>query len=339
MAVLVTGGAGYIGGHILLELLAAGEKAIVLDDLSTGFEVNIPRGVPLITGSVGDGALLDKVLQSGEVDAVIHLAASLIVSESVAHPDKYWTNNTANSRVLFEACVRNGVRRLVFSSTAAVYGDIVGARAQESQTPNPTTPYGRSKLATEWQLQDFAHAYDLNFVALRYFNVAGADRQLRVGQRSPRATHVFKAACEAALGRRPYLEVFGDDYPTSDGTGVRDYIHVTDLSRAHLSALRGLRSGALRRETLNCGYGRGYSVRDVAAALSRAHGVQVPVRVSPRRAGDVAEVVADCSAILEKTDWRPLHDDLDVIATDALNWEKTLEGEALPEQRTSGGTL
>ncbi len=332
MAVLVTGGAGYIGGHILLELLAAGESPVVLDDLSTGFEVNIPRGVPLIVGSIGDAALLDKVLGRGDIEAVIHLAAALIVSESVANPEKYWRNNTANSRVLFDACARHGVRKLVFSSTAAVYGDVQNGRAVETQPPVPVSPYGRSKLATEWMLDDFARAHDLAYVALRYFNVAGADHQLRAGQRSPNATHLFKAACEAVLGQRPQLEVFGSDYPTHDGTGVRDYIHVTDLARAHLSALRGLRSGALRRETMNCGYGRGYSVLDVVEAVSRAEGRRVPFVMSPRRDGDVGEIVADCAAILANTDWRPLHDDIDVIATDALAWEKTLHA-AAPAKR------
>lgn len=336
MAVLVTGGAGYIGGHILLELQAAGEDVLVLDDLSTGFEANLPKGTPLVVGSVGDAALLDRILQRGEIEAVIHLAASLIVSESVVDPEKYWRNNTANSRVLFDACVRHGVERVVFSSTAAVYGDFQGGKAHESHPPQPVTPYGRSKLASEWQLDDFARASDLNYVVLRYFNVAGADRQLRVGQRSPKATHLFKAACEAALGGRPQLEVFGADYATHDGTGVRDYIHVTDLARAHLSALNGMRSGALTRETMNCGYGRGYSVLDVAEAVGRAHGRPVPMKFSPRRDGDVGEIVADCSAILAKTDWRPLHDDIDAISADALAWERALRGgAALPQ--TAGG--
>ena len=335
MAVLVTGGAGYIGGHILLELQAAGESAIVLDDLSTGFEANIPKGVRLIVGSVGDRELLDRILQRGEIEAVIHLAASLIVSESVAEPEKYWRNNTANSRVLFEACARHGVRNVVFSSTAAVYGE-VGGRVSESAVPNPVSPYGRTKLATEWTLQDLATAHDLNYVVLRYFNVAGADRQLRAGSRSPNATHVFKVACEAALGRRELLEVFGDDYPTPDGTGVRDYIHVVDLARAHLSALKGLRSGALKHETLNCGYGRGYSVLDVVNAVNRAQGGSLPMKVSPRRAGDIGEIVADNAAILAKTDWRPAFDDLDVIAADALAWEKSLSDAAPPRAAGKG---
>lgn len=329
MAILVTGGAGYIGGHILLELQAAGEQTVVLDDLSTGFRANLPKDAQLIVGSVGDGDLLDGILRSGEIEAVIHLAAALIVSESVADPEKYWRNNTANSRVLFDACARNRVRNIVFSSTAAVYGDVRGGKVSETEVPNPVSPYGRSKLASEWTLDDIAKAHDLSYVALRYFNVAGADRQLRAGQRSANATHVFKAVCEAALGRRSHLEVFGNDYATPDGTGVRDYIHVADLARAHLSALRGLRSGALKRETLNCGYGRGYSVLDVVHAVSRANGGKtVPLVLSPRRAGDVGEVVADCSAILARTDWRPQDDDIDVIARDALAWEQSLENGA-----------
>lgn len=339
MAVLVTGGAGYIGGHVLLELQAAGETALVLDDLSTGFEANLPKGCPLVVGSVGDAALLDDIFQNHDIDAVIHLAAALIVSELMTNPEKYWRNNTANSRVLFNACARNGVRNLVFSSTAAVYGEVTTGRVSETQIPNPVSPYGRSKLASEWTLEDIANAHDLNSVVLRYFNVAGADRLLRVGQRSPRATHLFKAACEAVLGRRAYLDVFGADYATHDGTGVRDYIHVSDLARAHLSALRGLRGGALRRETLNCGYGRGYSVLDVVNAVSRAHGGLIPLKYLPRRAGDVGEVVADCTAIGSKTDWRPQNDDLDLIAADALAWEKTLEKQTGPVQPVEKGEL
>jgi UDP-glucose 4-epimerase len=326
MAVLVTGGAGYIGSHILLELAAAGEDAVVLDDLSTGFIENIPAGAPFFKGSVGDAALLDEILSRGEIDAVIHLAASLIVPESVADPEKYWRNNTANGRILFDACARHGVRDIVFSSTAAVYGELPAGmgKVSEAVVPNPVSPYGRSKLASEWTLNDIARAHGLRHVILRYFNVAGADPDMRAGPRSPDATHLIKVACEAALGRRAKLQVFGTDYPTADGTGVRDYIHVSDLARAHVAALRGMRAGALERETFNCGYGRGYSVFEVVAAVERASGRRVPAERAPRRPGDVAEIVADNAAILARTDWRPARDDLDAIVRDAFVWEETL---------------
>jgi UDP-glucose 4-epimerase len=330
MAVLVTGGAGYIGGHVLLELAAAGEAAVVLDDLSTGFIDNVPAGAPFIRGSVGDAALLDDLLSRGEIDAVIHLAASLIVPESVADPEKYWRNNTANGRILFDACARHGVRDIVFSSTAAVYGDVppgVG-KVSEEVVPNPVSPYGRSKLASEWTLNDIARAHGLRHVILRYFNVAGADPDMRAGPRSPDATHLIKVACEAALGRRAKLQIFGTDYPTADGAGVRDYIHVSDLARAHIAALRGMRAGALERETFNCGYGRGYSVFEVIAAVERASGRRVPAERAPRRSGDVAEIVADNTAIVSRTDWRPERDDLDAIVRDAFVWEEALYGAA-----------
>lgn len=324
MAVLVTGGAGYIGAHILLELIARGEAPVVLDDLSTGFIENIPTGVPLIQGSTGDAMLVDEILSKGEIDTVIHLAASLIVPESVAEPEKYYRNNTTNANTLFSACARRGVRNIVFSSTAAVYGDAGGGKVREDAPVNPASPYGRSKLAAEWTLDDIARAHGLHYAVLRYFNVAGADPDMRAGSRAPKATHLIKAACEAALGARPHLEVFGTDYDTRDGTGVRDFIHVSDLARAHLAALHGLRAGALQREVLNCGYGRGYSVLEVAAAVERAAGVALKVVHSPRRAGDIGEIVADCSAILAKTDWRPHRDDLDAIVSDALSWEDQL---------------
>ncbi|MBI1188587.1 MAG: UDP-glucose 4-epimerase GalE [Alphaproteobacteria bacterium] len=326
MAVLVTGGAGYIGSHVLLELIAAGEGVVVLDDLSTGFIENIPAAAPFIKGSVGDAALLDEIMSRGEIDAVIHLAASLIVPESVAAPEKYWRNNTANGRVLFDACARHRVRDIVFSSTAAVYGDVPSSagRVSEDFVPNPVSPYGRSKLASEWTLNDIAAAHGLRHVILRYFNVAGADPEMRAGPRARDATHLIKVACEAALGRRAALQIFGTDYATADGTGVRDYIHVSDLARAHVAALRGMRSGALVREIFNCGYGRGYSVLEVIEAVARASGRPVPAERAPRRAGDIGEIVADNTAILSRTDWRPERADLDAIVRDALVWEEAL---------------
>ncbi|MBL8549352.1 MAG: UDP-glucose 4-epimerase GalE [Hyphomonadaceae bacterium] len=320
MGVLVTGGAGYIGSHVLLELQAIGEPIVVLDDFSTGFRENIPAGVRLIEGSAGDAALLDRIFADGGIDTVIHLAAALIVPESVREPEKYYRNNTFNACTLFSACAKAGVKNIVFSSTAAVYGDTGKGQVSEADTPAPVSPYGRSKLATEWILEDMAAALDLNFVALRYFNVAGADPLGRTGQRSPNATHLIQVACEAALGKRSALHVFGTDYPTKDGAGVRDYIHVSDLAKAHIAALKGLRTGAVKRERLNCGYGRGYSVFDVIGAVERATGRTVPVVIAPRRPGDLAEVVADCARIRAMLDWTPERADIDLIVRDTVRW-------------------
>jgi UDP-glucose 4-epimerase len=322
MGVLVTGGAGYIGSHILIELQATGEPVLVLDDLSTGHRENVPAGIRLIVGSAGDASLLDEILSGGAFDTVIHLAASLVVAESVREPEKYHRNNTMNSLALFAACARHRVDKIVFSSTAAVYGEIGKAQVTEEDVPAPVSPYGRSKLASEWILEDIANAHDLDFAVLRYFNVAGADPAGRAGQRSPGATHLIQVACETALGRRPALEVYGVDYETRDGTGVRDYIHVTDLAKAHVAALTALRSGKVHRERFNCGYGRGYSVFDVARAVERVTKRRLPIVHAARRPGDIAELVADCAKITRMLDWRPEMDDIDAIVRDTIRWEE-----------------
>ena len=329
LPVLVTGGAGYIGSHAVLALQDAGFPVCVIDNLVTGFRWAVPAQVPFYQGDIADEALVDRICREQGIQAVMHFAGSVVVPESVENPLKYYFNNTAKTRTLIGSIVRNKVPHMLFSSTAAVYGIPEVVPVSEDMPTVPINPYGASKLMTEWMLRDCAAAYPLNYGALRYFNVAGADSKGRSGQSTRNATHLIKVGVEAALAKRDGVHVYGTDYPTRDGTGVRDYIHVADLARAHLSALRGLRSGALKRETLNCGYGRGYSVLDVVHAVSRANGGKtVPLVLSPRRAGDVGEVVADCSAILARTDWRPQDDDIDVIARDALAWEQSLENGA-----------
>src|ERR1700677_5021892 len=282
MTVLVTGGAGYIGSHMVLELLDAGESVIVLDNLSTGYDWAVPKSAPLIVGDTGDQALVNKLLREHNVEAIIHFAASIVVPESVRDPLAYYRNNTVNSRALIECAVNNGVRHFIFSSTAAVYGDPVEIPVKEDAVTVPISPYGWSKLMTETMLRASSRAYDLQHVILRYFNVAGADPQRRAGQSTKAATHLIKVAVEAVLGTRPKLDVFGTDYPTPDGTCVRDYIHVSDLVRAHADALRYLRSGAPSL-TLNCGYGHGFSVLDVIETVKRVAGVDFKVETAPRR--------------------------------------------------------
>ena len=320
--ILVTGGAGYIGSHVVLQLLEAGEQVIVLDNLSTGFR-EAARGAELVVGEVGDFALVHGLLASRGIDTVLHFAARTIVPESVADPLRYYGNNTCATRNLLAACQRAGVKHFVFSSTAAVYGIPAGGRCSETSPNAPINPYGTSKLMSEWMLRDLAAASDLRYVALRYFNVAGCDRQGRIGQSTEKATLLVKVAAEAALGRRPQLAIFGTDYPTPDGTGVRDYIHVEDLARAHLDALRHLRDGGAS-DTLNVGYGHGYSVREVIDAMTRVHGAPIPVVEQPRRAGDPPELVAECSRIKKVLGWQPELDDLDLICRTSLEWEKRL---------------
>ncbi|GAA0571369.1 UDP-glucose 4-epimerase GalE [Craurococcus roseus] len=327
--VLVTGGAGYIGSHAVLALLDAGIAPVVLDDLSTGLREAVPPGVPFVQGSTGDAALLAGLFRRHRVSAVLHFAASLVVPESVARPLDYWRNNVANTLVLAQACVEAGVRRLVFSSTAAVYGSPPSPLVDEDAPCAPINPYGASKLAAERALADAAAAHGLSVVALRYFNVAGADPAGRAGQRRPGATHLIKVACEAALGKRPAVEVFGTDYPTPDGTGVRDYIHVTDLARAHVEALRHLMMGG-GPLTLNCGYGRGHSVLEVLRAVERASGRPVPAHFAPRRPGDPPALIARADRAREALGWRPAFDDLDRIVASALTWEGR---EAATQQR------
>ena len=320
--ILVTGGAGYIGSHVVLQLLEAGEQVIVLDNLSTGFR-EAARGAELVVGEVGDFALVHGLLASRGIDTVLHFAARTIVPESVADPLRYYGNNTCATRNLLAACQRAGVKHFVFSSTAAVYGIPAGGRCSETSPNAPINPYGTSKLMSEWMLRDLAAASDLRYVALRYFNVAGCDRQGRIGQSTEKATLLVKVAAEAALGRRAQLAIFGTDYPTPDGTGVRDYIHVEDLARAHLDALRHLRDGGAS-DTLNVGYGHGYSVREVIDAMTRVHGAPIPVVEQPRRAGDPPELVAECSRIKQVLGWQPELDDLDLICRTSLEWEKRL---------------
>ncbi|ARJ66536.1 UDP-glucose 4-epimerase GalE [Magnetospirillum sp. ME-1] len=321
--VLVTGGAGYIGSHVVLALVDAGWPVVVVDNLSTGRRDSVPDGVPLVEGDAGDGDLVRSVLKEHGCVAVLHFAGSIVVPESVTDPLKYYHNNTVVSRSLIESCLAAGVHTLIFSSTAAVYGMPASLPATEDMTPAPINPYGTSKLMTEWMLRDVAAATPLRYAALRYFNVAGADPRGRTGQCTPEATHLIKVACEAALGRRPGMALFGDDYPTIDGTCVRDYIHVSDLADAHVAALRYLLA---ERSNLvaNVGYGRGFSVRQVISAVEKAAQCTLPVTVAPRRAGDSAELVADSSRLRHTLGWTPRLDDLDTIVATALAWERRL---------------
>lgn len=320
--ILVTGGAGYIGSHVVLQLLEQGERVIVLDNLSTGF-ADAVIGSELVVGEVGDSALVETLLRQHGIDTVMHFAARTIVPESVADPLRYYGNNTCATRNLLAACQQVGVKHVVFSSTAAVYGIPAAGRAAEADATQPINPYGSSKLMSEWMLRDLSAATPLRHVALRYFNVAGCDRAGRVGQSTEKATLLVKVAAEAALGIRPHVAIFGTDYPTADGTGVRDYIHVEDLASAHLAALHYLRAGG-ESVTLNAGYGHGYSVREVLSAMSRALGSAVPFVEQPRRAGDPPELVAECSRIQQVLGWKPALDDLDLICASALQWERTL---------------
>lgn len=323
MAILVSGGAGYIGSHMVLELLDRGEKVVVLDDLSTGFWWAVPPEATFVQGDMGDQALVERVVADHGITEIAHFAARIVVPDSVADPLGYYLNNTVKTRALLESAVRAGVRHVIFSSTAAVYGEPPVSPVPEEIALNPINPYGRSKLMSEWMLADTAKAHGLSYIALRYFNVAGADPRGRSGQSSAGATHLIKVASQAALGQRTGLEVFGTDYPTPDGTCVRDYIHVTDLARAHLAALDHLRAGG-DSLTLNCGYGRGYSVKDVVGVVKKVSGVDFPVKLSPRRAGDPASLIAKADRIRNELGWRPQHDDLTEIVTQALAWEESL---------------
>ena len=323
MTVLVTGGAGYIGSHMVLELLDQGERAVVLDNLTTGFASAVPGVVPLIVGDFGDEALVDKLVAEHGVTAIIHFAARIVVPESVADPLGYYLNNTAKARSLIAGAVRNGIKHFIFSSTAAVYGNPRANPVTEDEPLMPVSPYGRSKLMVEWMLEDTAKAHDFRHVVLRYFNVAGADPKGRTGQSTRDATHLIKVAVQAALGRRQGMEVFGTDYPTPDGSCLRDYIQVTDLVRAHMDALRYLRAGKPSL-TCNCGYARGYSVLDVIDVVKRVSGVDFPVTLSGRRPGDPAAIVAANARARAELGWKPEHDDLDAIVRQALNWERRL---------------
>ncbi len=321
-AILVTGGAGYIGSHVVRQLGEAGERVVILDNLSTGFRSAVLHG-ELIVGDTGDTELVSRIIREHAVDTVLHFAAHTIVPESVENPLKYYRNNTCASRNLIQCALEGGIRHIVFSSTAAVYGIPETGRCSEDSPTAPINAYGTSKLMTEWMLRDTCAVNDLNYVALRYFNVAGCDPDGRIGQSTAKATLLTKVACEAALGKREKLYIFGTDYDTPDGTGVRDYIHVEDLARAHLDALTYLRGGG-GSTTLNCGYGHGFSVREVLAAVEKAHGSPLPIAEAPRRAGDPPMLIAGCDRIKDVLGWKPRYDDLDQIVTSSLNWEKRL---------------
>lgn len=325
MSVLVTGGAGYIGSHMVLELLDAGEQVVVIDNLSTGFRWAVDSRATLVVADIADAELVKETIRSHGVTAIIHFAGSVVVPDSVADPLGYYLNNTVKSRGLIAAAVETGVRHFIFSSTAAVYGNPTENPVAESAAPAPMSPYGSSKLMTEIMLSDASRAHDLRFVALRYFNVAGADPRGRAGQSTPRATHLIKVACETALGKRPHMEVFGIDYPTPDGTCIRDYIHVSDLANAHSVALQYLRGGGAS-DIFNCGYSKGYSVIEVVAAVKRISSVDFKVLLSPRRPGDPAAIVAASAKIRERLGWRPRYDDLDEIVARALDWEGRVDG-------------
>jgi UDP-glucose 4-epimerase len=325
MTILITGGAGYIGSHMVHELVDAGETAVVLDNLSTGFRFLIPGSVPFVAGSTGDQNLVGQTIARYGVTAIIHFAASIVVPESVADPLGYYRNNTMNTCALLDVAVKSGVRQFIFSSTAAVYGNPEQTPVREDAAAMPISPYGTSKLMSEIMLHDAGKAHGLRFVVLRYFNVAGADPKLRTGQSTPAATHLIKVACEAALGKRPGIDIYGTDYPTPDGTCVRDYIHVSDLARAHSAALAYLRRGGASA-TFNCGYGRGASVLEVIDSVRRASGRDFPVQVSGRRAGDPVALVANVDRIRATLDWRPQFQDLDTIVAHAFAWERRLPG-------------
>jgi len=320
--ILVTGGAGYIGSHVVRQLGNVGENVISLDNLSTGFEAAVTSG-ELVIGDTGDAALLDRIFAEHDIDTVMHFAAHTIVPESVADPLKYYGNNTASSRTLLERATAHGVKHVVFSSTAAVYGIPPEGKASESTPTRPINPYGSSKLMTEWMLRDLAIAAGPSYVSLRYFNVAGCEPGGTIGQSTPKATLLVKVACEAAVGRRAGVSVFGTNYPTPDGTGLRDYIHVEDLATAHLDALSYLRDGG-KSTTLNCGYGHGYSVREVLAAVEKANGKPLNIIEQARRDGDPPELVAVAKKIRSVIGWTPKFDDLDTIVRTSLEWERKI---------------
>src|SRR5476651_603932 len=325
MTILVTGGAGYIGSHMVHELVDAGEPVVVLDNLSTGFRFLVPGKVPFVAGSTGDRDLVAQTIARYGITAVIHFAASIVVPESVSDPLGYYRNNTMNTCTLLDAAIKSGVRQFIFSSTAAVYGSPEQTPVREDAATLPISPYGTSKLMSEIMLHDTGKAHGLRFVVLRYFNVAGADPKRRTGQSTAGATHLIKVACEAALGKRGKLTVFGTDYPTPDGTALRDYIHVSDLARAHSAALAYLRRGGASN-TFNCGYGHGASVFEVIDSVRRASQRDFPVEIAGRRAGDPPALVANVERIRSTLDWRPQFEDLDTIVAHALAWERRLPG-------------
>lgn len=323
MSVLVTGGAGYIGSHAVIDLMNAGEDVSIIDDLSTGFDWAVQAPDALYVGDIADESLIARIISERKVTAVIHFAGSIVVPESVENPLKYYLNNTAKTRSLIESCVKGGVQHFIFSSTAAVYGMIETMPVREDTPLNPISPYGRSKLMTEWMLRDVSAAHPMRFAALRYFNVAGSDPKGRTGQSTANATHLIKVACQTALGQRDHIDVYGTDYETPDGTCIRDYIHVSDLAAAHTAALNFLRANN-RSIIANAGYGHGFSVRDVLAAVERVAGHGFEIREAPRRPGDPAAIVSDPTLIKTSFGWKPAYDDLDQIVGHALAWEEKL---------------
>lgn len=325
MTVLVTGGAGYIGSHMVLALRDRGERVVVLDNLSTGFAWAVPPDVPFFGGDVADQPLVRRLIAEQGVTAICHFAAKIVVPDSVADPLGYYAGNTMASRNLLESAIQSGVKHFIFSSTAATYGEPEVMPVSEDTPQMPVSPYGRSKLMTEWMLEDTARAHDFRFVALRYFNVAGADPFGRTGQSTPNATHLIKAASQAAIGLRSHLDLYGTDYPTPDGTCVRDYIQVSDLADAHVLALDYLRGGGASTK-YNCGYGTGFSVRDVIETVKRVSGVDFRVNVLGRRPGDAAAIIAKADRIRNELGWQPAYDNLDTIVQQALKWEQHLRG-------------
>src|SRR5215467_3154518 len=323
MTILVTGGAGYIGSHMVYELVDAGESVTVLDNLSTGFRYLIPATVQFVSGSTGDRALVGEIVARQNVTAIIHFAASIVVPDSVSDPLGYYSNNTMNTCALLDTAIKAGVRQFIFSSTAAVYGMADAVPVRENAATAPISPYGTSKLMSEIILHDAGKAHGLRHVILRYFNVAGADPKMRTGQASAAATHLIKVACETAIGKRSKMQVFGTDYPTPDGTCIRDYIHVSDLVQAHSAALDYLRSGG-PNATFNCGYGRGFSVLEVIDTVKRVSGVDFTVELAPRRLGDPARVVAAPDRARSVLKWQPHFEDLGTIVSHALAWERKL---------------
>ncbi len=320
--ILVTGGAGYIGSHVCKELNKAGYEIVVFDNLSTGFKEAVKWG-ELIVGDLSNTSLLESVFKQYKIHAVLHFAGSIVVPESVTNPLMYYSNNTVNSQKLIELCVKYNVENFVFSSTAAVYGELENGVAIETLPTNPINPYGTSKLMTEMMLKDVSAAHEnFNYVALRYFNVSGADPDLEIGQAFPGATHLIKVSCEAAVGTRPGISIYGTDFDTEDGSGVRDYIHVVDLASAHLSALNFLEVSR-KSEIFNCGYGRGFSVKQVVSAVKEVTGVDFKVEEVGRRAGDPATLVSNAEKIRTHTNWNPVHADLNFIIQTAYNWEKS----------------
>ena len=322
MSILVTGGAGYIGSHVVRQLRERHENVVVLDNLSTGFRSAV-LDARLVLGDTGDRTLVGRVIRENGIKTVMHFAAHTIVPESVSNPLKYYSNNTCSTRSLLQTCSEEKVEHFVFSSTAAVYGIPEGGVASEESPKQPINPYGTSKLMSEWMLRDLAAASSLRYVVLRYFNVAGSDPGGRIGQSTINGTLLTKVACETAVGKRPHVSIFGTDYPTKDGTGVRDYIHVEDLASAHVKALEYLRGGG-DSQTLNCGYGHGYSVREVVSMVDRLNGTPIKTIESPRRAGDPPSLIARADRVRQVLGWKPEFDNLETIVKSQLEWERRL---------------